>query len=155
MANFQPKKVLSPLVVQQQHADPNMFRYTPTPVLDPDRQVIPQPLSRPTTPVPPSAASSCATPPPLLSPSTEYYRPFSVRRESSQATPDVENQFLLVFINPETGAVYMFEDGNYVPLVQQQLQQLQSSSSICAYYKALSYGWLLCCNYELETLHTL
>ena len=131
VASFQPKKVLSPLVTRQQQADPNMFRYTPTPVLDLDRQVVPRPPSRPTTPVPPSATSSRAMSSPLLSPNSGYYRPFPVCRESSQAIPvssDVENQFLPVFINPETGTVYMFQDGYYVPLVKQQLQQLQVTS---------------------------
>lgn len=136
VARFQPptstsnNSVLSPLVTKQQQADPSMFRYTPTPVLDP-RQTVPRPvLSRPTTPVPPSMASSRATTPAVLSPNaTGYYRPFSVLRESSQAVPfssDVENQFLPVFINPETGRIYMFEDGYYVPVVPQQLTQLQS-----------------------------
>ena len=132
VADFQPKAVpLSPLVMQQQLADPNMFRYTSTPVLDPPRQVIPRPLSssRPTTPVPPSVAlESRPNTPPLLSPSTGYYRPFSVRRESSRAIPlssHMENQFLPVYINPETGAVFMFEDGYYIPLVSKQIRQLQ------------------------------
>ena len=131
VVNFQPKKVLSPLVTQQQQADPNMFRYTPTPVLDPDRQVFPRPPSRPTTPVPPSATSSRATFSPLLSPNMGSYRSFPMHRESSRTIPlssDVENQFLPVFINPETGAVYMFSDGYYVPLVKQQLWQLQVKS---------------------------
>ena len=123
----------------QQQADPNMFRYTPTPVLDPARQTVPRPLSRPTTPVPPPSVISSRATTPMLSPGTttttqaEYYRPFSVQRERSQAIPlssDTENQFLPVFINPQTGAVYMFEDGYYIPLVPKQLQTMEDSAKL-------------------------
>ena len=133
VATFQPASTLSPLVSTQKQADPNMFRYTPTPVLDPARQTVPRPPSRPITPVPPPSVLSSQATTPVLSPGTSttqagQYRPFSILRESSQAIPlssDVENQFLPVFINPQTGAVYMFEDGYYVPLVPRQLQTME------------------------------
>ena len=134
VAKFQPTStstILSPLVTNQQQADPNMFRYTPTPVQDPARQYLPRPLSRPTTPVPPSLASSRATTPAMLSPvsTSNYDRP--LRRESSQAIPlssDVASQFLPVFVNSETGGLYMFEDGYYIPLLPHQLQTLEESA---------------------------
>ena len=136
VATFQPTSTLSPLTSTQQQADPNMFRYTPTPVLDPARQTVPKPPSRPTTPVPPPSVLSSQATTPVLSPGTSttqagYYRPFSILRESSQAIPlssNVENQFLPVFINPQTGAVYMFEDGYYIPLVPKQLQTMEDSA---------------------------
>lgn len=136
VATFQPTSALSPLVSTEQHADPNMFRYTATPVLDPARQTVPRPPSRPTTPVPPPSVLTSQATTPVLSPGTSttqggYYRPFSILRESSQAIPlslDVENQFLPVFINPQTGAVYMFEDGYYIPLVPKQLQTIEDSA---------------------------
>ena len=136
-ATFQP--TLSPLISnrQQQQADPNMFRYTPTPILDPARQTIPRPPSRPTTPVPPSSVLSSRTTTPMLTPSipalqVDSRHPFQVLRESSQAvrlSSDDENQFLPVFINPESGVVYMFEDGYYVPLAPQQVQRTAEDSN--------------------------
>ena len=138
VATFQPTSTVSPLVSTKQQADPNMFRYTPTPVLDPARQTVPRPPSRPTTPVPPSTVLSSQATTPVLSPGTSttqagHYRPFSILRESSQAIPlssDVENQFLPVFINPQTGAVYIFEDGYYIPLVPKQLQAMEDSARV-------------------------
>ena len=136
VSNFQPTSTFSPLTSKQQQADPNMFRYTPTPVLDPARQTVPP---RPITPVPPPSVLSSQVTTPVLSPggtsNTQggHYRPFSILRESSQAIPlssDVENQFLPVFINPQTGGVYMFEDGYYVPLVPKQLQTMEDSASV-------------------------
>ena len=136
VSNFQPTSTFSPLTSKQQQADPNMFRYTPTPVLDPARQTVPP---RPITPVPPPSVLSSQVTTPVLSPGgtsntqAGHYRPFSVLRESSQAIPlssDVENQFLPVFINPQTGGVYMFEDGYYVPLVPKQLQTMEDSASV-------------------------
>ncbi len=133
VASFQPTSTLSPLTsTQQKQADPNMFRYTPTPVLDPARR---ETVPRPITPVPPSSQATT----PVLSPGgtsttqTGHYRPFSILRESSQAIPmtsDVENQFLPVFMNPQTGGVYMFEDGYYIPLVPKQLQTMEDSARV-------------------------
>ena len=135
VANFQPSStstILSPLVTKQQQADPNMFRYTPTPVLDPARQSVPRPLSRPTTPVPPSLASSRATTPAVISPTATSYDPsFSMWRDRSQAIPqssDVENQFRPVFVNSENGGLYTLEDGYYIPLIPLQLQTLEGSA---------------------------
>ena len=136
VSNFQPTSTLSPLTSKQQQADPNMFRYTPTPVLDPARQTVPP---RPITPVPPPSVLSSQVTTPVLSPGgtsntqAGHYRPFSILRESSQAIPlssDVENQFLPVFINPQTGGVYMFEDGYYIPLVPKQLQTMEDSARV-------------------------
>ena len=135
--NFQP--TLSPVVSterQQEQADPNMFRYTPTPVLDQAGQSLPKLPSRPTTPVPPSVLSSHATTSALsVGTSTTqpgFYRPFSIVRENSQAIPismDGENQFLQVFISPQTGAMYMFENGYYIPLVPRRSQTVEDSDT--------------------------
>ena len=136
VSNFQPTSTLSPLTSKEQQADPNMFRYTPTPVLDPARQTVPP---RPITPVPPPSVLSSQATTPVLSPGgtsttqAGHYRPFSILRESSQAIPlssDMENQFLPVFINPQTGGVYMFEDGYYIPLVPKQLQTMEDSARV-------------------------
>lgn len=56
-------------------------------------------------------------------------RSFSILKMSSHAIPfssAAENQFLPLYINPETQCVYMFENGYYVPLSPENNQSLQN-----------------------------
>ena len=116
-------------------ADPNMFRYTPTPAMDPSsRQRVSAPLSRPTTPQIGSAgfarpASLVITSPP---PSASMANT-SFLRNSSQAihiSAAAANQFLPLFLNPETGNVYMFEDGYYIPVPAKNVEELERATNI-------------------------
>lgn len=115
-------------------ADPNMFRYTPTPILDPARQTVPAPLSRPTTP---QVGSTGFSQPPVssFSPTGPGTNATSLLRGSSQAihiTAAATNQFLPIFLNPETGNVYMFEDGYYVPMSSKNIKELERATNMNA-----------------------
>ena len=71
------------------------------------------------------------TPPPGTPPRSR--RPFSVLKMSSQAIPlssSTENQFLPLYINPESGFVYMFEVGYYIPLSPENVQTLQNTTRV-------------------------
>lgn len=110
------------------------FRYTPTPVLDPARQ-IPTPLSRPTTPqVPLSRPTTPQVPDsPMRLGGYGLVRVPSSRCSTPQAVPftsTLENQFLPLFINPRSGNMYMFEDGYYVPLSPEQMQTFHNSAKV-------------------------
>ena len=109
-------------------ANPNMFRYTSNPILDPARQTVPTPLSRPTTPQLGSAGFAPTQPfTPAMSTSTNFLR------ESSQAihiSAAANNQFLPIFLNPETGNVYMFEDGYYIPVPSKDVQELERTTNV-------------------------
>lgn len=133
----------SPLVYQQKYnhqekdpvADPNMFRYNPTPILDPVRQTVPTPLSRPTTPQIGSVAQNRSTPQPPLSPpetsggvsNTAFLRGSSQTIHVSAAA---NNQFLPIYLNPETGNVYMFEEGYYVPVPPKNAKELEKATNM-------------------------
>ena len=111
------------------------FRYTPTPVLDPARQMIPTPLSRPTTPqVPLSRPTTPQVPDsPMQLGGYGLVRVPSSRCSTPQPIPFTsthENQFLPLFINPQSGNMYMFEDGYYVPLSPEQVQTFHSSAKV-------------------------
>lgn len=117
-------------------ADPNMFRYTPTPILDPQRQTVPTPLSRPTTPQVGSAGFAQTRSQPEMSPfpmTALSPSGSSFLRGSSQAihvTAAATNQFVPIFLNPETGNVYMFEEGFYVPLSSKNVKELEKTTKI-------------------------
>lgn len=120
------------------NADPSMFRYTPTPILDPQRQTVPTPLSRPTTPQIGSAGYAQTTPSLYLnSPpeggSNNKIANSNFLKASSQAihaSAAANNQFLPLFLNPETGNVYMFEDGYYIPIPSKNVQELEKATNI-------------------------
>ena len=127
-------------------ADPNMFQYTPTPALDATaRQRVSTPLSRPTTPQIGSAgfarpASMVITspppppPPPLAQSSSAIAMAnASFLKNSSQAihiSTAAANQFLPLFLNPETGNVYMFEDGYYIPVPPKNVEELEKATNL-------------------------
>lgn len=117
-------------------ADPSMFRYTPTPILDPQRQTVPTPLSRPTTPQfgQHQPAISLASPP-----EGNKIVNSNFLKASSQAihiSAAADNQFLPIFLNPETGNVYMFEDGYYIPVPSKNVKELEKATNINALTKA-------------------
>lgn len=122
-------------------ADPCMFRYTPTPILDPQRQTVPTPLSRPTTPQVGSAGyaqNQSTISPPTLSNSNKVANS-GFLKASSQAihtSAAADNQFLAIFLNPETGNVYMFEDGYYVPVPSNNVKELEKATNINTLTKA-------------------
>ena len=107
---------------RNQVADPKMFRYTPTP--------IPPPLSRPTTPQIGNSGFAPIHTTSLSSP-TSATANIDFLRGSSQAihiTAAATNQFLPLFLNPETGNVYMFEDGYYLPIPSKSVKELEKST---------------------------
>ncbi len=114
-------------------ADPNMFRYTPTPALDPSsRQRVSTPLSRPTTPQIGSGgfarpSSIIVTSPPPAVANTSFLKNSSQAIHISAAA---SNQFLPLFLNPETGNVYMFEDGYYIPVPAKNVEELERATNI-------------------------
>ena len=120
------------------NADPSMFRYTPTPILDPQRQTVPTPLSRPTTPQIGSGGYAQPTPSIYLNspPENGYNNKVAnsnFLKASSQAihvSAAANNQFLPLFLNPETGNVYMFEDGFYIPIPSKNVQELEKATNI-------------------------
>ena len=78
-----------------------------------------------------SLCDGACTPPPGTPPTRR--RPFSVLKMSSQAIPlssSTENQFLPLYLNPESGFVYMFEEGYYIPLSPENIQTLQNSARV-------------------------
>ena len=112
------------------------FRYTPTPILDPARQTVPTPLSRPTTPQFPISHPS---PPQVLGSQTQLgasgslYHASSSRCSTPQAIPfnaTIENQLLPMFVNPQSGSVYTYEDGYYIPLPPKHVQIFQESAKV-------------------------
>lgn len=110
-------------------ADPNMFRYTPTPMLDPARQSVPPPLSRPTTP---QIGNSGFAPIHTASLTSVGTSNNNFLRGSSQAihiTASATNQFLPLLLNPETGNVYMFEDGYYIPIPSKSVKELEKGTN--------------------------
>ena len=118
-------------------ADPNMFRYTPTPILDPSRQSIP---SRPTTPQIGSGGFAPIHSMSIMSPpSSATATNINFLRGSSQAihvTAAANNQFLPLFLNPETGNVYMFENGYYIPIPSKSVEQLERGTTAGGLTKA-------------------
>ena len=137
-----PKTSQSRTQSRNSMADPSMFRYTPTPILDPQRQTVPTPLSRPTTPQVGSAGfapNQTPTTPAIVrtaSPSLTLPSPMansSFLKASSQAihvSAAANNQFLPLFLNPETGNVYMFEDGYYLPVPAKNVKELEKTTNI-------------------------
>ena len=128
--------IVDPLsTVYQKHskdlADPSMFRYTSTPILDPARQRAPTPLSRPTTPQVGNAGFvptqiSCAN----SSPAGTNPSLFRASSQAIHVSTAADNQFLPIFINPESGNVYMFEDGYYLPLSSSNVKTLETATNI-------------------------
>lgn len=111
------------------------FRYTPTPILDPARQTVPTPLSRPTTP---QLLMSHPSTPLVLDSQTQLgasglLHASSSRCSTPQAIPfnaTIENQFLPMFVNPQSGSVYTYEDGYYIPLPSEHVQIFQESAKV-------------------------
>lgn len=119
-------------------ADPGMFRYTPTPILDPVRQTVPTPLSRPTTPQLGSGPAvlthyqSRTESPALNQQPAAASLSSALLASNSQAihaTAAATNQFLPLYINPESGNVYMFERGFYVPLSSRGVEELEKTTT--------------------------
>ena len=114
---------------------PSMFRYTPTPIVDPARQSVPTSLSRPSTSQnveshsnTPQAIQQNLNAPLIVGGMTPQPRALS----PNEATGD---QFIpLVIMNPETGKAYEFRDGYYVPIsaaeVSQPLPQIFNDTAI-------------------------
>ena len=132
--------VISPLVISNDNADPSMFQYTSTPILDPARQRVPTPLSRAATPsiateavkadISIQRSNSFRTFSPIDNPPVSR-RPTSVQFEDEPPSEtkipfssDNENQFLPLYMNQESGRIYMFEDGYYFPVPPQELSDL-------------------------------
>lgn len=120
------------------NADPSMFRYTPTPILDPQRQTVPTPLSRPTTPQVGGGGYTQNQPtiylssPPDGSSKVANSNFLKASSQAIHASAAANNQFLPLFLNPETGNVYMFEDGYYIPIPSKNVQELEKATNINA-----------------------
>lgn len=125
-----------PASAREHMADPNMFRYTP---------VMP-PFSRPTTPQIGSGAGFAPIRPASVmsqhstSAGAGATAPVNIDflRESSQAihiSAAATNQFLPLFLNPETGNVYMFEDSYYIPIPSRSVKELEKGTTANALTK--------------------
>lgn len=119
--------------------DLRLFRYTPTPILDPARQRVPTPLLRPTTP------QSMTGPQASLRGSNSSLHPGAIPYTIAE-----ENQFLPLYINPQSGHVYVFEDGYYVPLSPKLLQTFNNSLKVAVTQPPApvsSHPWIQSCNH--------
>jgi hypothetical protein len=140
-SNNDSEQFKSPYMVQTHrsnrdsyNADPSMFRYTPTPILDPQRQTVPTPLSRPTTPQLGNAGYAQNQPiissPPEGANKVANSNFLKASSQAIHASAAANNQFLPLFLNPETGNVYMYEDGYYVPIPPKNVQELEKATNI-------------------------